>query len=300
MRVLARSLCLVIVGIAFSGAGIAHPADPGLIAGTVARVVDGDTIVVQIKSRSGTMPRDLGTLKSEETVRYLGINTPELGRDNQPPECFAARAQRQNELLTLHQDVTLQTDIQGRDRFGRLLAYVFIGEISQDDLVQERLLSGGFGGVIAIAPNVWKTRRFLDVQRHAIGNKSGLWAECGTPRGIESVTISEIQFIGKDETVTLVNRGSIAVDLSGWKLISLPGQTLTFPRHCLLEAGGRLRVHTGPQAGGSPDCARGDLFWTQSFIWSNDGDTAILQTPQGIVADFFEYRGGHSSTHSGH
>ena len=278
-----------------------HPAAPGLITGTVVRVIDGDTVVVRIKSVSGTLPRDVRTLRSEETVRYIGVNTPELGHNGQAPDCFATRAKAQNEFLTLNKDVTLQLDIEGRDRYSRLLAYVFLGDISKDELVEDRLVNGGFGWVIAIAPNVWHTKRLLELEREAVRKQEGLWAACEPVPDIESLTISEIQYVGDDETLTLINRGSKKFDLSRWKLVSLPGQIFDFPDGCTLAMDSRLRIHSGPKADRTAtDCSRGELFWTASLIWNNDGDTAILQTPQGIVADFFEYKGGHASTHAGH
>ena len=278
-----------------------HPADPGLITGTVIRVIDGDTAVVKIKSVSGTLPRDVGTLKTEETVRYIGVDTPELGRNGQAPDCFAVRAKAQNEFLALNKDVTLQLDIEGRDRYGRLLAYIFLGDISKDELVEDRLVNGGFGWVIAIGPNVWHTKRLLEIEREAIRKQEGLWAACRPAPDIESLTISEIQYVGADETLTLINRGPNTFDLSRWKIVSLPGQVFNLPNGCTLANGSRLRIHSGPKADRTAaDCSKGDLFWTMSLIWNNDGDTAMLQTPQGIVADFFEYKGGHSGTHSGH
>jgi micrococcal nuclease len=278
-----------------------HPADPGLITGTVTRVIDGDTIVVKTKKISGTLPKDTGAIKSEETVRYIGVNAPELGRDDRAPACFSVRAQDQNEFLVLGKEVTLQMDVEGRDRFGRLLAYVFIGDLAKEELVQDRLIDGGFGWVMAVGSNVWRTRRFLGIQRESIRSQAGLWSACGPAPDIESIVISEIQFSGDDEILTLINRSASHFDLSQWKLVSLPGQVFTFPSGCSIASGSRLRVHTGPKADKSAkDCAKGDLFWTMSWTWNNDGDTAILQTPQGIVAEFFEYRGGHASTHSGH
>jgi micrococcal nuclease len=279
--------------------GTSHPADAARITGTVVRVIDGDTAVVKISKVTGTLPKDVGNLKTEETVRYIGIDTPELSPS---PECFSAHATERNELLTLNKEVTLQLDIEGRDRFGRLLAYVFLGEIEKDELVQDRLINGGFGWVIAIGLNIRHIKRLLELQRQAIQRPDGLWHDCSkTYSDLLNITIVEIQFIGDDEILTLASRSQEAIHLAGWKLVSLPGQVLTFPNGCVVPSHARLRVHSGPKADRrATDCSRGDFFWTTSLTWHNDGDNAILQTPRGVVVDYFEYKGGHSLTHPGH
>jgi len=277
-----------------------HPENPALVIGSVTRVIDGDTVVVKTKSVSGTLPKDVGSLKSEEIVRYIGLNTPEFGST---PDCFAARAKERNELLILGKEVTLELDIEGRDRFGRLLAYVYLGPVEKDELVQDRLINGGFGHVLAVGLNISKIKRFLELQRRAIQKPDGLWNECTIPNKKEmlNITISEIRYIGDDEILTLATKGDNSLDLSGWKLVSLPSQILTFPKHCIVQPDARLRIHTGPKADRrNTDCTKGDLFWTTSSTWNNEGDTALLQTPNNIVVDYYEYKGGHPLTHSGH
>jgi endonuclease YncB( thermonuclease family) len=277
-----------------------HPATPALLLGTVTRVIDGDTALVKIKSVSGNLPKDIGSLKTEEIVRYIGINTPEL---SPTAECFAARAKERNELLSLEKEVTLQLDIEGRDRFGRLLAYVYIGKIEKEELLQDRLINGGFGHVLAVGLNISKVKRFLDLQRQAIQKPDGLWNECSIPYKKESllITIADIQYIGDDEILTLHNKSDNPIDLTGWKLVSLPSQLFTLPRPCTIQPYARLRIHSGPKADRrNTDCSKGDLFWTNSAIWNNDGDNALLQMPGTIVVDYADYKGGHPLTHSGH
>ena len=76
------------------------------------RVVDGDTIHVEVDGR-------------REKVRYIGVDTPESVKPGTPVECFAKRASAFNRHLSRAQRVRLVPDAEHRDRYGRLLAYVY-------------------------------------------------------------------------------------------------------------------------------------------------------------------------------
>jgi micrococcal nuclease len=101
------------------------------------RVIDGDTIRARV---SGV----------EERVRYIGIDTPE--RDQR---CFVA-ATRLNERLLRRGPLRLEFDVDRRDRFGRLLAYVYAG----DTFVNLQLVRRGMADPLTIAPNDRHATRF--------------------------------------------------------------------------------------------------------------------------------------------
>src|SRR5215213_4702317 len=82
----------------------------------VLRVIDGDTIEVDLGGR-------------EEHVRYIGIDTPESAIPGEPVECFGKEAAAANEDLVDGETVRLVFDAERRDRYGRLLAYVYADEI---------------------------------------------------------------------------------------------------------------------------------------------------------------------------
>src|SRR5687768_6838497 len=106
----------------------------------VVRVVDGDTIVVRLSS-------------GEEHVRLIGIDTPETKKPGTPVECFGPEAAaRMAALLPAGTAVRLERDEEARDRFGRLLAYVF--RLSDGVLVARTMLDEGLAAPLAIAPNV--------------------------------------------------------------------------------------------------------------------------------------------------
>jgi len=122
-----------------------------------ARVIDGDTI----------------ELADGEHVRYIGIDTPEM----RPVEAWAEAATEANRELVGARMVRLEPDVQERDRYGRLLAYVWAGDM----LVNEELLRRGFAQVSTYPPNVRYERRFLAAQREAREAGRGLWSGEGPP-----------------------------------------------------------------------------------------------------------------------
>src|SRR5262249_51989959 len=80
--------------------------------GRVVRVVEGDTIRLQLGDRT-------------EGVRYIGIDTPESVKPGTPVQCYAKRAAAANAVLVAGREVRLVGDVEHRDRYGRLLAYVY-------------------------------------------------------------------------------------------------------------------------------------------------------------------------------
>ena len=100
----------------------------------VARVIDGDTI----------------ELENGERVRYIGIDTPETKHPSKPVEYYRKEADSANQSLVEGKGVRLEFDIQERDQYGRLLAYVYVDDI----FVNAWLVENGYAQVMTIPPNV--------------------------------------------------------------------------------------------------------------------------------------------------
>jgi micrococcal nuclease len=128
------------------------------IEGLVVRVVDGDTIHVQLSDRL-------------EKVRYIGVNTPELRHPQRGVEPGSYEAHAVNRRLVEGKRVRLELDVQPRDRHGRLLAYVWTG----DTMVNAELLRLGYAQVMTVPPNVRHQALFLKLQRAARDSHRGLW-----------------------------------------------------------------------------------------------------------------------------
>ena len=133
----------------------------------VERVVDGDTVVVSIGGRS-------------ETVRLIGIDTPESVARTRPVQCYGKEAsQRLAAMLPAGTSVTLIRDIEPRDMYSRLLAYVVR---SSDELfVNLELVRTGYAAVLEYPPNVYYSELFAKAESAAINDGAGLWKACGGP-----------------------------------------------------------------------------------------------------------------------
>ena len=122
----------------------------------VQRAVDGDTVL----------------LSSGERVRYIGIDTPELHHPRKPVEPYAREAKEFNRRLVEGKTVRLEFDVQRRDKYGRLLAYVFLED---GTFVNAELLKQGYAHLLTIPPDVKYTDLFVQLQREAREAKRGLW-----------------------------------------------------------------------------------------------------------------------------
>jgi len=109
-------------------------------------------------------------------VRYIGIDTPESVKPGAPVECFAKRASAYNERLVAGEQVRLVYDLERRDRYGRLLAYVYR---ARDGLfVNAELVRRGYATAVTFPPNVAHEREFRRLARRARMSGRGLWSEC--------------------------------------------------------------------------------------------------------------------------
>jgi micrococcal nuclease len=127
----------------------------------VLRIVDGDTIEVDLDGRT-------------EDVRYIGIDTPESVKPGTPVECFGKEAAEANRELVEGREVRLVFDRELRDRFGRLLAYVYAG----DEFVNASLIERGFATTLEIAPNTSMAAELERLERRASIAGAGLWSSC--------------------------------------------------------------------------------------------------------------------------
>jgi micrococcal nuclease len=165
MRRLPWPLLIVVAVVAFLVApGRDKPAGPGANeTAHVVRIVDGDTIKVQVAGRS-------------DTVRYIGIDTPESVKPGTPVQCFAHAASAANARLVAGRTVRLEVGAEPRDRYGRLLAYVY--RAGDGTSVNARLLTAGYARTLTIPPNDRLASRFAALQEAARRERRGLWRVC--------------------------------------------------------------------------------------------------------------------------
>lgn len=124
----------------------------------VKRVIDGDTI----------------ELANGERVRYIGIEAPELIRPERSIECFAREAVAKNKELVEGVEVRLERDINDRDKYGRLLRYIW----TEEKMINLLLVEEGYASAAAFPPDVKYAGEFVVAERRARETNSGLWMVC--------------------------------------------------------------------------------------------------------------------------
>jgi micrococcal nuclease len=134
---------------------------PGLY--SIDHFIDGDTIAVNMNG-------------SVETVRMIGVDTPETHKPNTPVQCYGPQAADFTKNLIGKNSVRLQADPldTNRDRYGRLLRYVYLPD---GRLVEKELISNGYGFAYTLFPFQKKDDFVADMQT-AQTAKKGLWAAC--------------------------------------------------------------------------------------------------------------------------
>jgi len=124
----------------------------------VKRVIDGDTI----------------ELIGGERIRYIGIDTPEIKHRDAEVRKMAKIAKKINRRLVGRKQVILEYDVEEKDRYGRLLAYVFLED---GTFVNAKLVRRGYALILTIPPNVKYADLFLKLQKEARKKKRGFWAD---------------------------------------------------------------------------------------------------------------------------
>lgn len=133
--------------------------DPGAF---VKRVIDGDTIV----------------LTTGEVVRYIGIDAPEQSSKMNSKTCFSQEATSRNRELVEGKRVHLEKDITDRDRYNRLLRYVYVGST----FVNEVLVREGFAYSYSYPPDISFQNVLRSVEKQAREENLGLWGVCPSRR----------------------------------------------------------------------------------------------------------------------
>ena len=164
-------VAIVIAAASFAGWWLGRQ-DPGATADTsvpgpsrfgavVTEPVDGDTVHVR-------------TARGDETVRLLGVNTPETHHPTKGVECFGPEAAAFTDRELTGRRVDLELDVEHRDKYGRLLAYVIVDGRRFNDV----LLARGYARLLVIPPNGVHGRTMLEEELAARRAHRGLWGAC--------------------------------------------------------------------------------------------------------------------------
>ncbi len=134
------------------------PQLPGGFSARVEHVYDGDTVL----------------LTDGRRVRLIGVNTPELGRDGRPNEAYAQAAQRWLQQHADEQQVYLLPGVESHDRYGRLLAHLYL---SDGRLAAEELVRAGLGYALAVGGNSRLAACLFAAERDARQQHDRLWQQ---------------------------------------------------------------------------------------------------------------------------
>jgi len=227
----------------------------------VKEVVDGDTIVLSDGSR----------------VRLTGINTPEYGM------YFFEEAKEVLEAIVLGREVILEKDITDKDKYGRLLKYVYTGDL----FVNLEMVKRGFANAYTYPPDVKYTERFLEAERYARENNLGLWLKSKVD--IVKITIN-YDAMGNDnvnlndEYIIVENIGTVPVDIDGWTIKDGGTNIYRFGKYSF-ESRSAIYLFTG-----SGNDENGKFYWgSPKPIWNNDNDTLYLRDREGLLIEIYDY-----------
>lgn len=185
---------------------------------TVLRAVDGDTLEIRLDGQ-------------KERVRLIGVDTPETHHPSKPVQYFGPEAAAYTaQVLTAGRTVWLQKDKTDRDRYGRLLRYLWLtapssASPSNDEIAAQmfnaQLVIGGYAVPKAYAPDLRYVGLFTDLSQAPRSEGRGVW---GAPAGAPS-NLPDRQFQQKKTAPPQASAGEQAVHGNRRsKIYHLPGQ----------------------------------------------------------------------------
>lgn len=189
---------------------------------TVTRVVDGDTIIVNLNG-------------NDERLRMILVDTPETVHPKKPVQCFGKEASDYTKEQLSNKTVYLQKDVSDRDRYNRLLRYVWLdrpfsneptdAEIKKS-MYNAILVKEGYGKISTFPPDIKYVELFRELDRNAREKNKGLWA-CDEYKENKNVNnISKTTSTSKDKktpaNTSTVQNGKIKGNKNS-KIYHVPG-----------------------------------------------------------------------------
>ena len=164
----------------------------------VVRTIDGDTIEVELNGM-------------KEKVRLIGVDTPETHHPTKPVQPYGPEAENYTRSQLEDKTVWLEKDVQERDKYGRVLAYVWVSQPSKVSdseirakMFNAKLLLDGYGQLLTIPPDVKYVDYFKNYQKEARQASKGLWGIAITT----TTSLQNLQNNGGDITVYITRTGS--------------------------------------------------------------------------------------------
>jgi micrococcal nuclease len=149
-----------------SGLQASGPGASQRLEGRVVRAVDGDTLEVAVDGGA------------TETVRLIGVDTPETVKPDTPVQCFGPQASAFEHRTVEGRRVRLLVGVEPRDVYGRLLAYVWVEGRPRERFLEVELLRRGLARTLTFHPNDRFADRFEALEQKAARSGKGLWNAC--------------------------------------------------------------------------------------------------------------------------
>ena len=251
-----------------------QPSKPETTSIMVSYVSDGDTI----------------QLSSGEEVRLIGLNAPETGQ-----KCSSEATNKLKELV-LGKEVVLEQDIDNKDQYGRLLRYVYVGNV----FVNLELVRLGLGHKYEYGSNTKYSSKFSQAELEAKQNEECLWKseeinyiqdQCISVTNFHFNAAGDDNYNLNDEYVTLKNKCSYSIDMTSWAIKDETASHIYTIPSFTLQSGSTFTLFTG--IGTNTNSA---LYWGRTSgdyaaIWNNGGDTLFLRDNNGNLVLSQSYSG---------
>lgn len=246
----------------------------------ITKVIDGDTV----ETSSG------------EKIRYLGVNAPEKGQPK------SSEATELNKSLVLNKEVSLEFDVQQKDRYGRTLAYVFDYSNNRTTFINLKMVERGLAVSETVQPNVKYQDAIVKTQEKARENCLGIWqglCKDDSVLGAGSKSCIKIISINADapgndnqnkngEWIEIKNTCQEKISMKGWLLKDNSASNKYEFRDFALEGNKMLIVYSG-----CGQDSESKLYWQcpegRYSIWNNSSDHAFLYNEKGDLVSDYQY-----------
>jgi micrococcal nuclease len=228
----------------------------------VVEVVDGDTIILENGSK----------------IRLIGINAPEKGYFNY------VEAKEILQSLILLQNVRLESDLEDKDDYNRLLRYVFVDDI----FVNLWLVEEGYAHVFRESGLKYENQ-LKEAETNARLQELGIWEKSSYSGHILLLKFNYNAEGNDDENlndeyIILQNIGDASLNMTGWTIKDEGGNIFTFPEY-MLPTDEVVMLHTG-----SGSNTENEIFWNKKgAVWNNNGDALYLRDEEEKLVLYSEY-----------
>ncbi|MGB6680406.1 MAG: lamin tail domain-containing protein [Candidatus Bathyarchaeia archaeon] len=228
----------------------------------VVEIIDGDTIILENSSK----------------IRLIGINAPEKGYS------YYIKAKESVKSLILFQNVRLESDMEDRDDYNRLLRYVFVDDI----FVNLWLVEEGYAHVFRESGLKYENQ-LKEAETNARLQELGIWEKS---RYSGHIILLKFNYNAEgnddenlnDEYVILQNIGDTPLNMTGWTIKDEGSNIFTFLEH-VLPANEVVTLHTG-----SGSNTENEIFWSKKgAVWNNKADAIYLRDDEEKLVLYSEY-----------